>query len=38
VALRPGDGISPMEIEKVMGKNLNRELPEFHKLSWEDLS
>ena len=37
VSLRPGDGISPMEIEAVLGKTLHRELNAFHKLCWEDL-
>ena len=35
---RPGDGISPMEYEKVVGKKVNTDLPYDHKLIWEDLS
>jgi N,N'-diacetyllegionaminate synthase len=35
---RPGDGLSPMEIEKVIGKELNRDLKEESKLTWEDLN
>lgn len=34
---RPGDGISPMEVESVVGKSLNRDLNEESKLRWEDL-
>jgi len=34
---RPGDGISPMEIEKVIGKKLKNELKEEDKLSWMDI-
>lgn len=37
IALRPGDGISPMEIEKVVGKILKRDVEVSHKLSFEDL-
>jgi N,N'-diacetyllegionaminate synthase len=35
---RPGDGISPMEIEQVVGKTLNKDLAEESKLKWEDLN
>jgi N-acetylneuraminate synthase len=34
---RPGDGISPMRIDEVVGKKLRRDLCEDTKLSWEDL-
>ncbi|HEX8514848.1 MAG TPA: N-acetylneuraminate synthase [Bacteroidia bacterium] len=34
---RPGDGISPMEIDKVIGKQLLKDLVAEHKLNWEDL-
>lgn len=34
---RPGDGISPMEMEKVIGKMLRRDCEGEYKLSWEDL-
>lgn len=34
---RPGDGISPMKMEYVIGKKLNKDLGVEHKLSWEDL-
>jgi len=37
ICLRPGDGISPMEIDRVIGRKVKRELPQFYKLSWEDL-
>lgn len=36
--LRPGDGISPMEIDNVIGKSVKSDLHEGHKLRWEDLS
>jgi N,N'-diacetyllegionaminate synthase len=35
---RPGDGISPMELEKVIGKKLLHDLNAEHKLSWSDLA
>lgn len=34
---RPGDGISPMLLERVIGKKLKMDLKTEHKLSWEDL-
>ncbi len=34
---RPGDGISPMDIEKVIGKKLKNELKMEDKLSWMDI-
>jgi N,N'-diacetyllegionaminate synthase len=36
-ALRPGHGISPMEIDNVIGKKLKTDLQEGHKLEWSDL-
>jgi len=36
-ALRPGHGISPMEIDSVIGKKLKTDLQEGHKLEWSDL-
>jgi len=33
---RPGDGISPMHLDYVVGKKVNNDLPEEHKLIWED--
>lgn len=36
-ALRPGDGISPMRWNEVLGKQLKSALPALHRLSWEDL-
>lgn len=38
VMKRPGDGISPMIIDKVLGKSVNKDLQEDHKLSQEDLN
>lgn len=35
--LRPGDGISPMEWDKVIGKKVSKDLDPFHKLTWEDV-
>ena len=37
IALRPGDGISPMNWYNVIGKEAIRDLPYMHKLRWEDL-
>lgn len=34
---RPGDGISPMRIDEIIGKKVRIDLPEEHKLSLEDL-
>jgi len=33
VILRPGDGISPMEINSILGKKLNKDLEQNYKLS-----
>jgi N-acetylneuraminate synthase/N,N'-diacetyllegionaminate synthase len=38
VAMRPGDGISPMEISDVIGKKIVKPLEQHSKLKWEDLS
>jgi N-acetylneuraminate synthase/N,N'-diacetyllegionaminate synthase len=37
VMKRPGDGISPMNIDKVIGKTLIIDAPEDYKLNWEDI-
>lgn len=37
VMKRPGDGISPMLLEKVIGKKVKTDLNAEHKLVWEDL-
>lgn len=37
IPLRPGDGISPMEWEKVIGKKLNTDKTEFDKLLFSDI-
>ena len=34
---RPGDGISPMEFEKCLGKSLRLNVQEDQMLKWEDL-
>jgi N,N'-diacetyllegionaminate synthase len=36
VALRPGDGISPMEWENIIGKRINKNMNQFDKLSFDD--
>jgi len=36
VMKRPGDGISPMLIDKVVGRKVAAELDAGHKLNWED--
>lgn len=38
VMLRPGDGISPMEVDKVVGRRSARTLPDGHKIAWSDLA
>ncbi|MEN2400311.1 N-acetylneuraminate synthase [Flavobacterium sp. MC2016-06] len=37
IPLRPGDGISPMEWEKIIGKKLIKDKIEFDKLSFSDI-
>jgi N,N'-diacetyllegionaminate synthase len=37
ISLRPGDGISPMEINSIIGRKLRNRLYENHKLQWSDL-
>lgn len=36
VMMRPGDGISPMDMEKVLGLTIKTDLFAKHKLSWKD--
>jgi N-acetylneuraminate synthase/N,N'-diacetyllegionaminate synthase len=36
--LRPGNGISPMDIEHVIGKKLKHDLKKQSQLSWKDLN
>jgi len=38
IPLRPGDGISPMNWDKVLGKKVTRDINKFEKLNWADLS
>ncbi|MEM6321134.1 MAG: N-acetylneuraminate synthase [Bacteroidota bacterium] len=37
IMLRPGNGISPMEIKNIQGKKLNKSLPSGHMLRFTDL-
>lgn len=37
ISLRPGNGISPMQIEKIIGKKIKINLKAFTKLSFSDL-
>jgi N-acetylneuraminate synthase len=34
---RPGDGISPMQMDNIIGKRLSKDLESDHKLSWIDI-
>jgi N-acetylneuraminate synthase/N,N'-diacetyllegionaminate synthase len=34
---RPGDGISPMQINEVIGRTIKEQLPQEHKLSFKNL-
>lgn len=36
VALRPGDGISPMDVDQIIGKKLGRDLVKGSKISFQD--
>jgi len=38
IMLRPGDGISPMKINQIIGKKLVHDLETGHKLNFNDLS
>ncbi len=38
IMLRPGDGISPMQIDLVIGRNPKRDLETGHQLVWDDLN
>ena len=37
IALRPGDGISPIEISKVIGKKINKDMKRNTKIFYKDL-
>jgi len=37
IMLRPGDGISPMQLSEIIGKTAACDLVAFHKLSWQDV-
>lgn len=37
IALRPGNGISPLELERVVGRRAAQTLPAGHGLAWNDL-
>ena len=36
IPLRPGDGISPMNMDTVIGKKFNKDLEPFSKLKYSD--
>jgi len=38
IMLRPGDGITPFDMDKIIGLKVKSDLSEYHKLSWSDLS
>jgi sialic acid synthase SpsE len=38
VMMRPGDGISPMKYDQLLGLSIKTALPKHHKLSWEDVN
>lgn len=38
IMLRPGNGISPMKYESLIGRVLIKHLQQGHKLSWEDIA
>lgn len=38
IMIRPGDGISPMDIDKVIGRTVNKDLEAGHKLLHTDLA
>lgn len=38
IMLRPGDGISPMRIDEVLGRRTGRDLEQGRQLEWTDLS
>ncbi|MCX2745187.1 N-acetylneuraminate synthase [Mangrovivirga sp. M17] len=38
ISLRPGDGISPMEWERILGKKVTTDLEANHMLDWRDIS
>lgn len=35
--IRPGDGISPFDMDKIVGRKAGSDLEAYHKLSWVDL-
>ena len=37
ISLRPGDGICTMNWEDIIGKQVNKDLKKFTKLTWEDI-
>jgi N,N'-diacetyllegionaminate synthase len=37
VMMRPGDGISPMQLDNIVGREVLADLIEGHKLTWENL-
>jgi N,N'-diacetyllegionaminate synthase len=37
IMLRPGDGISPMEMQQILGKSVKEDLAIHHKIDWTDI-
>lgn len=35
--MRPGDGISPMRMDELVGRQVKHSLPKHHKLTWNDV-
>ncbi|MBD3637736.1 MAG: N-acetylneuraminate synthase [Crocinitomicaceae bacterium] len=38
IMLRPGDGISPMKMQQILGKSVKEDIPAQHKLDWSDIT
>jgi N-acetylneuraminate synthase/N,N'-diacetyllegionaminate synthase len=38
ISLRPGNGISPMEWDQVLGRKLNKSMSAMSQLQWSDLA
>lgn len=38
VMLRPGDGISPMDMQQILGKTVKGDIPAHYKITWSDIT